>query len=105
MTAATLSRRARRDVDSAMDWIARDNPAAAQGLLDAVLRAAERIGQYPRTGVRRPDLTAGVRYRFVVLTGYPYLIVYAEDRDPPLIARILHGAQDLPRLLRDLPLQ
>jgi plasmid stabilization system protein ParE len=43
-----------------MDWIARDNPAAAQGLLDAVLRAAERIGQYPRTGVRRPDLTAGV---------------------------------------------
>jgi toxin ParE1/3/4 len=88
-----------------MEWIAGDNPAAAQGLLDAVLRAAERIGQYPRIGVRRPDLTASARYRFVVLTGYPYLIVYAADRDPPVIARILHSARDLPRLLRDLPSQ
>jgi toxin ParE1/3/4 len=85
-----------------MEWIARDNPAAAQGLLDAVLRAAERIGQYPRIGVHRPDLTSSARYRFVVLTGYPYLIVYAADRDPPVIARVLHGARDLPRLLRTL---
>ena len=102
MTAATLSRQARLDVDSGVEWIAQDNPAAAQGLLDAVLRAAERIGQYPRIGVRRPDLTANPRYRFVVLTGYPYLIVYAADRDPPVIVRVLHGARDLPRLLRTL---
>ena len=85
-----------------MAWIARDNPVAAQGLLDAVLRAAERIGEHPQFGVRRPDLTASPRYRFVVLTGYPYLIVYAADRIPPVIARALHGARDLPPLLRSL---
>jgi toxin ParE1/3/4 len=85
-----------------MEWIAHDNPAAAQGLLDTVLKAAERIGQYPNIGVRRADLTASARYRFVVLTGYPYLIVYAADRDPPVIVRVLHGARDLPRLLRTL---
>jgi toxin ParE1/3/4 len=105
VTAATLSRRARRDVDSAMEWIARDNPVAAQGLLDTVLKAAERIGQYPQIGGRRPDLTGSARYRFVILTGFPYLIVYAENHDPPLIVRIIHGARDLPRLLRDLPSQ
>jgi hypothetical protein len=33
------------------------------------------------------------------------LIVYAEDHDPPLIVRVVHGVRDLPRLLRDLPLQ
>jgi len=103
VTAATLSGRARRDVDNAVEWIAADNPVAAQGLLNAVLRAAERIGEHPLTGVRRPDLTASARYRFVVLTGYPYLIVYAADRDPPVIVRIVHGARDLPRLLRNLP--
>jgi toxin ParE1/3/4 len=85
-----------------MHWIARDNPVAAQGLLDAVLDAAERIGEYPRIGVRRPDLTASLRYRFVVMTGYSYVIVYAADRDPPVIARVLHGARDLPPLLRNL---
>lgn len=99
---ARLSRRARREIDSAMEWIARDNPAAAQGLLDAVVRAAERIGEYSHTGVARPDLTASAQYRFVMLTGYPYLIVYAADRDPPVIARVVHTARDLPRLLRDL---
>jgi toxin ParE1/3/4 len=70
-------------------------------LRDAVAGAAERIGTYPRTGVVRPDLTSGP-YRFVILTGFPYVIVYAENSDPPVIVRILHGARDLPRLLRDL---
>jgi toxin ParE1/3/4 len=86
-----------------VEWITQDNPVAAQGLLDAVLRAAERIGEHPQIGVRRPDLTGSVRYRFVVLTGYPYLIVYTADRNPPVIVRMVHGARDLPRLLRNLP--
>jgi toxin ParE1/3/4 len=102
VTAATLSRRARRELNSALRWIARDNPLAAQALLDAVLKAAERIGQHPKIGVLRPDLTTTDRYRFVVLTGFRYLIVRAADRNPPVIVRIVHGARDLPRLLRNL---
>jgi toxin ParE1/3/4 len=100
--AATLSGRARRDLNGALQWISQDNPVAAQGLLDAVIKAAERIGQYPQIGALRPDLTASGRHRFVPLTGYPYLIAYAADRKPPVIVRILHGARDLPRVLRDL---
>jgi toxin ParE1/3/4 len=45
---------------------------------------------------------ADERYRFVTLTSSPYLIVHNADRLPPLIVRILHGARDLPEVLRDL---
>jgi toxin ParE1/3/4 len=98
VTAATLSRRAQRELDGAPQWIARDNPLAAQ----AVLEAAERIGEHPKIGVVRTDLTVTDRYRFVVLSGFSYLVVYAADRNPPVIVRIVHGARDLPRVLRNL---
>jgi len=101
VTAAILSRRAQREFDGALRWIARDNPLAAQGLLDAVIKAAERIGRYPMIGTVRPDLTPNAAYRFVVLPGYRYLIAYNADRNPPRIVRIVHGARDLPPLLQN----
>jgi len=101
MTSAAFAPRARRDLLAAVRWIAKDNPDAARALRDAVARAADRIGAHPRIGVSRPDI-ADEPYRFVVLTGFPYLIVYNAVRRPPLILRILHGARDLPELLRDL---
>ena len=101
MTAAEVAPRARRDLLSAVRWIAKDNPAAARALRDAIAHAAERIGAHPGVGVLRPDL-ADEPYRFVVLTGLPYLIVYNAVLRPPLILRILHGARDLPELLRDM---
>ena len=102
MIPATFSPRALRELRSAARWIARDNPPAAQALLDAALRAAERIGEYPRIGVVRPDFTSSSNHRFVVLTGFQYWIVYAADRDPPVIVRVVHASRDLPRLLRNL---
>jgi len=62
---------------------------------------AERIGEHPRIGSLRPDL-AREPYRFVILAGFSYVIVYNADRRPPLIARILHCARDLPEVLRGL---
>jgi toxin ParE1/3/4 len=101
MTPAALSPRARRDLLAAVRWIAADNPAAARALRDAVAKAAQRIGEHPQLGILRPDFVEEP-YRFLMLTGFPYLIVYNAARTPPLIVRILHGARDLPALLRDL---
>lgn len=101
MTAAVLSRRARNDLLGAVRWIAKDNPSAAQRLRDEVEVAAERIAEHPRIGYLRPEL-AGEPYRFLTLTGFPYLIVYNCERAPPFIVRIVHGARDLPDVLRDL---
>jgi toxin ParE1/3/4 len=101
MSPAVLSPAARRDLLAAVRWIAKDNPAAARALRDAVAKAAERIGGHVHIGSPRLDL-ADERYRFAILSGFPYLIVYNADRAPPLIVRILHGARDLPEVLRDL---
>jgi toxin ParE1/3/4 len=101
VSAAVFSPRARRDLLAAAQWIAQDSPDAARGLRDAVAAAAENIGAHPQMGVLRPDLTEEP-YRFLALTGYSYVIVYNADRKPPLILRVLHGARDLPELLRDL---
>lgn len=101
MSAAVLSPAARRDLLAAVHWIAKDSPAAARALRDGVARAAEHIGQHTQLGTLRRDL-APEPYRFLTLTGFPYLIVYNADRHPPLIVRILHGARELPEVLRDL---
>jgi toxin ParE1/3/4 len=101
MPTALLAPQPRRDLFEAARWIAKDNPTAARGLRVAVLEAAERIGHHPQVGVVRPQL-ADEQYRFMILTGYPYLIVYNAQRSPPLILRILHGARDLPEVLRGL---
>ena len=101
MKAAVFSPAASRDLKNAVRWIAGDNPAAARALRDAAARAAVNIGTHIRFGVSRPDL-ADEPYRFVMLTGFPYVIVYNSDRRPPLIVRILHGARDLPQLMADL---
>jgi toxin ParE1/3/4 len=100
VTSATLSPRARRDLLAATRWIEKDNPTAAQGLRDAVLQAAIRIARHPEVGRVRPELGTP-DYRVLPLTGFPYLIVYSSRRTPPRIIRVLHGARDLPELLRD----
>ncbi len=101
MTAALLSPRARGDVLSAVRWIADDNPAAARAFRTAVARVAVLIGEHPQIGHTRREL-AGAAYRFLGLTGFPYIIGYNAERQPPLILRVLHGARDLPELLQEL---
>jgi toxin ParE1/3/4 len=101
VTPAELSPRARRDLLGATRWIERDNPAAARALVEAVRDAAARIGRHRSVGRLRPDITAK-SYRFLPLTGFPYVVVYDGQPTPPLILRVLHGARDLPEVLRDL---
>jgi toxin ParE1/3/4 len=106
MTVALLSPAARRDLLSAIRWISQDNPGAARALRDTIARTAQRIGIHPQVGMPRPDLAAPP-YRFISLTGFPYIVIYNSERRPPLIVRILHGARDLPDILaaleEDLP--
>ncbi|HWB47945.1 MAG TPA: type II toxin-antitoxin system RelE/ParE family toxin [Stellaceae bacterium] len=101
MTAALLAPRARRELVAAVRLIANDNPRAAQALRDAVAQAARHIGDHPHIGVVRSHLLRPA-YRFLVLSGFPYLIIYNAERSPPEIVAIVHGARNLPPLLRDL---
>ena len=98
MTPAILLPRARRDLREAVHWIASDNPDAAHRLRNAVVTAAHRIGTHPEIGMVRPEY-ADKPIRFLVLTGFPYVLVYNAAGTPPRIVRVLHGARDIPSVL------
>lgn len=95
---ALVTPAARRDLREAVTWIARDNPAAARRLRDALVSAAHRIGANPLVGAPRPRL-ADPHFRFLILPGFRYVAIYTAARTPPRIVRVLHMARDLPALL------
>lgn len=101
MSRAEFSPLARRDLIEAEAWIHGDRPRAAVAFRSAVLRGAQLIAERPQSGVERLEI-AGAPHRFLVVQGFPYLLVYNADRRPPLIVRVLHGARDLPSLLGGL---
>ncbi|CAA7621422.1 type II toxin-antitoxin system RelE/ParE family toxin [Magnetospirillum sp. UT-4] len=100
MKPAVFAPQAKRDLVEAVGWIARDNPAAALALRESVARAAHRLGEHPELGAERPAL-ADPPVRFLVLAGFPYVLVYDAAPRPPLVLRVLHGARDLPEALRE----
>jgi toxin ParE1/3/4 len=95
---ARFSAAALRDLRAAAAWIRRDSPRAAAGLREAVQHAAINIGDYPGIGVERPDWTS-LPFRFLAVTGYPYVVAYDASVSPPVIARIVHTSRDLPAAL------
>jgi len=99
MTPAVLSPAAERDILGIVEWIACDNPVAARGFRAALDKLADTIGEHPMSGPLKPQL-ASPPIRFFPLRGFPYVVVYMPERDPPLIVRVLHGARDLPEVLR-----
>jgi len=86
---------------AALKWITKDNPAAARALQRDVAKVAVTIGEHPDAGSHRPEIVHAP-FRLISLVGFPCAIVYHADRRPPVIARILHGARDLPEIPRDL---
>ncbi len=100
MNAASFAPRARRELLNAIAWIADDNPRAAEALLAIAMQAAAMICAKPAPARVRSEL-APSRFRFWTLRGYPYLLVFDVERDPPVVARFVHQARDLPAVLDD----
>jgi len=96
-----FSPRARRELREAAEWIAEDNPAAAEALLQAAIQAADMIASRPGLARLRLDLAID-RFRFWPLRGFPYILVFDVDRSPPVVARMVHQSRDLPAVLGDL---
>ena len=42
---------------------------------------------------------APARYRFWSVRGFPYLLVYDAEAQPPIILRVVHQSRDLPAIL------
>ena len=100
MSAYQFTPQASDDFLDIWSFIARDNPEAADRVEAAIFRACDLLAGSPLAGRRQKDLTS-LPIRFWVVHPYSnYLIVYDSEKKPLQIIRILHGARDLPSLLR-----
>jgi toxin ParE1/3/4 len=98
VTSPLFAPRAQRELRDAVLWIEKDNPAAADALLAAAIAAARGLQAGPKLGRVRLDL-APAQYRFWSLRGFPYLLVYDAEAEPPIILRLVHQSRDLPATL------
>jgi toxin ParE1/3/4 len=92
---------AREDLIEIYTYIGLDSPSAAERVFDSVQSKIELLADYPRLGVRRPDIRASAR----MLVQGPYLILYEThpDSDAGLvdaveIVRIVDGRRNLKNL-------
>jgi toxin ParE1/3/4 len=97
---ATFTRTARAEEDLIEIWnyIAPDNLAAADRVLDRIETVCERLAENPRMGPARPDLAQGLRY----FVSGSYLVIYREAPGGVEIVRVVHGARHLPDLFGEI---
>ncbi len=90
MNEPRLTEQAEADLDELWEYIAADNPDAADRMVDAVLESRMHV-RFPGMGQNRDDLRVGLRC-FVVS---PYVVYYRPIEDTIEVLRILHGARDI----------
>lgn len=84
------SESARRDVRSQILYLAERNPAAARRAQAAIRATVERLADHPLRG--RPGRRENTRE--LVITGLPYVVIYAVGETVITILRVLHASQD-----------
>jgi toxin ParE1/3/4 len=96
-----LKRAAERDLTEQVEYIAREQPAAARRYLLAAERAFERLLDMPELGECRSFKNRKLEgLRMWPVPGFSnFLIFYRVTQRSVQIVRILHGAQDIPRVL------
>lgn len=90
------SRDALDELKASAEFVAADNPAAADRLKEAIRTAGNRLGDMA-TG--RPGRVGGTYEK--VVPRLPYIIAYAlhtlpEGKEAVIILRVIHGARDWP---------
>lgn len=90
-----------RDVENIGRYIAARNASAANRFLDAVEASVESLLREPGLG-HEAGFRRAVGYRSWPVRGFGnYLIFYKVREDEVVFARLLHGARDLPRIIRE----
>lgn len=86
---------AENDLIEIWTYIAKDNIAAADRVLDRLDDRSRLLADNPGLGVRRDDLDLEIR-SFGVGS---YLVLYRETEDGIEVVRYIHGRRDIRRLL------
>lgn len=83
------------DLDDIRDYIAHENPDAADRVMSEIFDRIRGLMPFPNQGYRRQDLSSR-SLRFTLVR--EYLIAYAPDEKPVLVIAILHGRRS-PRVM------
>ena len=86
------SKRSAQDLLEIEDYIARDNQVAADAVVAHIKQRALLLESDPLLGKRRPTSS----HRELVLTRFPFTIVYRVRGNSILVSRILHQRQQFP---------
>ena len=99
MAAFRLTPSAEEHIGDIVEFIATDNENAAVRVRDALYSAFDLVASRPGIGHAREDLTNRPLKFWSV---YSYLVVYDPASQPLTIVTVLHGAQDVARILKDI---
>ena len=93
------------DLPGIYAYIARDNPAAAERVLDAVEATFAQIAAEPESGVQYPTRIPRMKaMRMFPVSGFNnYLIFYRTEGDAVRVLYVVHGARHLVRLFQREP--
>jgi toxin ParE1/3/4 len=89
------------DREAIFDYIEADSPRAAIAVDERIQTCVEGLVQFPKMG--RDGRVPGTRE--LVISGTPYIAAYSRVGNSLRILRKLHGAQDWPGEMSDLPKQ
>ncbi len=83
-------RRAQLDLLDIQDYIARDNPAAADDVIEAILDLIASLAEFPERGhVPKDSILTASGYRY--LRHGEYLVFYKVLRSQVRVYRVVHG--------------
>ena len=80
------------DLEAIGDFVARDNPGAADRIVVRIVDAVERLSDHPHLG--RSGRIAGTRE--LVIPETPYIVPYRVVDDDVQILAVIHGARRWP---------
>ncbi|MEQ1495032.1 MAG: type II toxin-antitoxin system RelE/ParE family toxin [Novosphingobium sp.] len=91
----SISDQAWRDLQGIGRYIAQDNPARAVTFVSELTAQFRVIAERPKSFPARDELRPGLRSAL----HRPYVILFFIENDLVRIARVFHGARDIPQLI------
>ena len=88
-------RRAVVDLDDAEAYIARDNPSAASGIVEKIVRAVTLLKE--QSGLGRSGRVPGTKE--LIVPGTPYIVPYRVKDDTIQVLRVYHTSRKWPNRL------
>lgn len=87
-----FTERAFCNIAAAEEYIAKDNPAAAQKVVETIYSTAEKLESFPDMG--KPGRVPGARE--LPLAKFPYTIVYRIKAHRVVVYAVLHQSRQYP---------